>query len=36
MAGEAPNAIIEIWEEKRESPKKLITSSELTLDKDEM
>ena len=35
MADEAPDAIIEIWEEEKESPKKLITSSELTLDKDE-
>ena len=35
MSDEAPDAIIEIWEEEKESPKKLITSSELTLDKDE-
>ena len=35
MSEEAPTAIVEIWEEERESPKKLIFSSEITLDKDE-
>ena len=35
MSDEAPKAIVEVWEEERESPKKLIFSSDIALDKDE-